>query len=80
MTTETKTHNRQDHVANVYAAILEAASTATSGREVGRYVNIARELMVPTGMRTLREVGTEIRRAAGTSQEVWLRGIANRSR
>ena len=74
------TQTRQDHVANAYAAILEAASTATSGREVGRYVNIARELMVPTGKRTRREIAKEVRRAAGTSQEVWLRGIANRAR
>ena len=64
-----------DHVLDAYAAILDAAASATSDREVGRYVNIARCLMVPTGTRSRRGIAEEVRRAAGTSKEVWERGI-----
>ena len=54
----------------IYAEILKSAATATSQREVGRFVSIARAAMMPTGMRTRREIGSEVRRAAGTGWEV----------
>ena len=63
-----------NHVLKAYKAILEASATATSDREVGRYVAIARELMVPTGTRSRRVVASEVRRSAGSGLVVWRRG------
>ncbi len=58
------------YVLDAYEALLAAAATATSEREVGRYKDIARRLMVPTGTRTRKSIASEVRRAAGPMIEV----------
>ena len=64
-----------ENIEAVYTEILKAAATATSGREVGRYISIARILLVSSGIRTRRQIAREVRQAAGPSMAVWLRGL-----